>query len=273
MVLSASNGWLSMNAGYSFQGDTDHWPGEVLVNGQAALIMNREGLPKIRVDTGSHEISGHFQWTRLPEYILIPPHTGLVSLVLKDESIAFPNLDSNSRLWLQASREQTEKVEDRLTMQCFRLIDDSIPAQMVTLLKLDITGAAREMVLGTIFAPGKIVPLSLSGDLPARLEPDGRMRVQVRPGQWTMKITSRQIGPLTTYTWERPDDTSWPSEEIISFLAHPDLRSVEIEGVSPIVIPSSPPCLRMAHLSRLPHAEQGNHAAQGDTPRRRSASS
>ncbi len=60
------------------------------------------------------------------------------------------------------------------------------------------------------------------------------MRVQVRPGQWTIKITSRQIGPLTTYSWQLPDDTSWPSEEIVSFLAHPDLRSVEIEGVSPI---------------------------------------
>lgn len=212
-------------------GDTDHWPVAVQVNGQAALVMNREGLPKIRVDTGSHEITGHFQWARLPEYILIPPHTGLVSLVLNEQSVTFPDFDSNSRLWLQASREKTEKTEDRLTLQCYRLIDDAIPAQMVTLLKLDITGAAREMVLGPIFAPGKIVPLSLSGDLPARLEPDGTMRVQVRPGQWTMKVTSRQIGPLTTYSRERPDDTSWPSEEIISFQAHPDLRTVEIGGV------------------------------------------
>lgn len=215
-------------------GDTEHWPVDVRVNGQAALVMDREGVPKIRVESGSHEITGRFQWSRPPEYLVIPPHTGLVSLVLQERPIDFPNLDSNSRLWLQASREQTEKTEDTLTMQCFRLIDDTIPAQMVTLIKLDIGGTAREMVLGPIFAPGQIIPLSLSSDLPARLEPDGRMRLQVRPGQWSIKITTRQIGPLTTYTWQRPDDASWPSEEIISFQAHPDLRTVEIEGVSPI---------------------------------------
>ncbi len=56
-------------------GDTDHWPVQVQVDGQAALVMNRAGVPKIRVDSGSHEISGRFQWSRLPEYIVIPPRS------------------------------------------------------------------------------------------------------------------------------------------------------------------------------------------------------
>lgn len=215
-------------------GDAEHWPVDVQVNGQSALVMNREGAPQIRVSGGSYEITGRFQWSRLPEYLTIPPHTGLVSLIVKEQSIDFPNLDRNSRLWLQASRQQAEKIDDSLTLQTFRLLEDSIPAQMVALLKLDIGGTSREVLLGPLFHPGQTIPLSLTSDLPARLEPDGRIRVQVRPGQWTIKIKTRQLGPLATYQWTRPDDKFWPPEEIISFQAHPDLRTVEISGVAPI---------------------------------------
>ena len=215
-------------------GDTEHWPVDVRVNGQAALVMNREGAPQIRVTGGSYAITGHFQWSRLPEYLTIPPRTGVVSLVLQDQPIDFPNLDSDSRLWLQASRQQAEKIEDSLTLQSFRLLEDSIPAQMMTLLKLDIGGAAREVLLGPLFTPGQIIPLALTSDLPARLEPDGRLRLQVRPGQWTIKINTRQVGPLATYQWTRPDDKFWPAEEILSFQAHPDLRTVEITGIAPV---------------------------------------
>ncbi|MCX5869678.1 MAG: hypothetical protein NTY00_03370 [Deltaproteobacteria bacterium] len=213
-------------------GDTEHWPIDVKVNGQAALVMNREGLPKIRVKSGAYEITGRFQWSALPEYVTIPPHTGLVSLAVNERPIDFPNLDRNSRLWLQTSRTQTEKIENSLNLQTFRLLDDTIPAQMVTLLKLDIAGAAREMVLGPVFAPEQTIPLALNSDLPARLEQDGRIRVQVRPGQWTIKLITRQIGPLATYRWTRPDDPFWTTEEILSFQAHPDLRTVEITGLA-----------------------------------------
>lgn len=215
-------------------GDADHWPVDVRINGQAALVMNKDGAPRIKVNGGTHEISGRFQWPALPEQIPIPAHTGLVSLILKDRPIDFPNLDDNGRLWLQASREQTEKIENSLTLQTYRLLEDTIPAQMVTLLKLDVAGSAREITTGPLFAPGPIIPLSVTGDLPARLEADGRIRIQVRPGQWTIKLTTRQFGPMTTHSWVRPADPAWPAEEIVSFQAHPDLRTVEIEGVQPI---------------------------------------
>jgi hypothetical protein len=215
-------------------GDSDHWPTEVKINGQAALVMNREGAPKIRVTSGSHEISGRLQWSTFPEYLSIPAHTGIVSLILQNQVVDFPNLDNDSRLWLKASQPQTEKIENSLSLQTFRLLDDTIPARIVTVLKIDSGGAAREVVLGPVFSPGQIVPLSLTSDLPARLEPDGRLRVQVRPGQWSIRLTARQLGPLTGYQGNQPDDGFWPSEEIISFQAHSDLRAVELSGATPI---------------------------------------
>jgi len=238
-------------------GDTEHWPIDVKVNGQAALVMDREGVPKIRVQSGTYEITGHFQWSALPEYVTIPPHTGLVSLAVNEQPIDFPNLDRDSRLWLQPSRAQAEKIENSLSLQTFRLLEDTIPAQIVTLLQLDIAGAAREMVLGPVFVPGQTIPLALTSDLPARLEQDGRIRVQVRPGQWTIKLITRQIGPLTTYRWTRPDDPFWPTEEILSFQAHPDLRSVEITGLAALdpMQTSMPEEWRSFPAYRLPAGE------------------
>ena len=227
--------WLVQHARWlQLPGGRDQWPADVRVNGQPALVMDREGAPQIRITPGSHEITGRFQWSRLPEYLPLPPRSGLVSLVLQEQTIDFPNIDRDGRLWLQASQQQAEKIEDSLTLQSFRLLEDSIPAQMVTVLQIDIAGAAREVLLGPLFIPGAIIPLSLTSDLPARLEPDGRLRVQVRPGQWTLTLTSRQLGPMTTYQWNRPDDPFWPAEEILSFQAHPELRTVEITGLAPI---------------------------------------
>ncbi len=215
-------------------GDTDHWPVDVKVDGQAALVIPQKGAPGIKVGRGSHEITGHFQWTTLPESLPIPPHNGLISLELNGQPVEFPNLDGDGRLWFQAAAGQPEKMENSLTLQAFRLLDDTIPAQMTTLLKLDIAGAGREIVIGPLFAPDQTIPLSVTSGLPAKLEPDGRLRIQVRPGQWEVKVVTRFIAPLTAYQWSRPDDPFWPAEEIIAFQAHPDLRAVEIEGATAI---------------------------------------
>ncbi|KAF0189930.1 MAG: hypothetical protein FD168_228 [Desulfobulbaceae bacterium] len=215
-------------------GDTDHWPVDVKVNGQPALVMNRDGGPQIKVDRGSHEISGRFQWISLPESLPIPPHSGLISLVLNGQTVEFPNFDRDGRLWFQARQGQPEKMENSLSLQAFRLVDDAIPAQMTTLLKLDIAGTAREIVTGPLFAPDRMTPLSVTAGLPVKLEADGRLRIQVRPGQWEVTVISRFIGPLNSYQWTRPDDPFWPAEEILAFQAHPDLRSVEISGISAI---------------------------------------
>lgn len=215
-------------------GDTDHWPADVKVNGQPALVMNMNGTPKIRVDAGSHDITGRLPWTALPEYLPIPPHSGLVSLTVNGQPVDIPHFDEEGRLWFQAATDHPEKMENSLTLQAFRLLDDAIPAQMTTLLKLDIAGAGREIVTGPLFAPDQAIPLSVTSGLPAKLEPDGRLRIQVRPGQWEITVVTRFIAPLTSYQWSRPDDPFWPAEEIVAFRAHPDLRAVEIEGPASI---------------------------------------
>ncbi len=229
-------------------GDIEHWPTAVKIDGHDALVMSRSGFPAIKLvakgNSGSHTITGSFVWSTLPESLHIPAHSGLVALTVNEKAIDFPRFDTGEAitpgnegqqagtLWLQASsQQQAEKIENSLSLQVFRLLDDTIPAQMVTMLRLDSAGTAREVMLGPLFDPVQHTPLSLIGDLPARVEADGRMRVQVRPGQWSIRLTTRLNAPLSEYGWNRPADPFWPEEEILSFRAQPDLRAVEISGL------------------------------------------
>src|SRR6185503_20383203 len=88
---------------------------------------------------------------------------------------------------------------------------------------------AREMLLGRAL-PDHFIPLSLDGPLPARLEPDGRLRAQVRPGTWTLELTARSVSALESV--RRPD--SGVAEEVWSFEPVDRLRASAIEGPSSI---------------------------------------
>lgn len=223
-----SERWLQL------PGADPHWPTAVKMDGQAASIITRQGTASVRVKPGRHQISGNFAWPAIPVALAVPAHTGLIDLTLRGKRVTTPNLDGSGRLWLQGASGGEEKRENRLTLQVFRLIDDQIPTRLVTNLELDVAGTAREIVLGPIFPTTTFSPVELQSQLPARLEAEGRLRVQVRPGRWHLTITARHHTPLTELAFSKPPDGFWPDEQIWSFAAQSNLRTVEIEGVSAI---------------------------------------
>ena len=130
--------------------------------------------------------------------------------------------------------QQEEKIENRLKIESFRRIDDSIPAQVLLYFTLDASGSARELTLGPLYPPEKFTPMSLESPLPARLDQDARMRVRLRPGRYSVRLTLRHAGPLQELSFLPPDDGFWPRQEIWSFRPKPELRLVEIGGVPSI---------------------------------------
>jgi len=75
--------------------------------------------------------------------------------------------------------------------------------------------------------------MSLSSPLPARLEADGQLRLQVRPGSWTLTLHTRQIGAVNQLKLISSSG-QWVDREMWVFEARNDLRLVEIQGVSAI---------------------------------------
>src|SRR5882724_7975590 len=226
--------WLVQRAGWvPLPGDAARAPLDVRADGKPAAVTVRGGVPSVRLERGAHTVSGVFEWDSLPELLSIPVETGLVGLALNGKPVAFPNRDPQGQLWLQR-RAVASTEESRLDVVVHRRVIDDIPLQLVTRIELKVAGPGREMLLGRALPDG-FVPLSLTSALPSRLEPDGHLRVQVRPGTWVLELAARHEGPASALALAASEGP-WGAEEVWVFDACPDLRLASVEGV-PVVDP------------------------------------
>lgn len=207
------------------------WPQSVTVDGAAAVVIDRDGVPQVWLEPGEHRVAGQFTWDHLPEMMPIPSSTGLVALSVRGDAVPFPNRDGDGRLWLQRKEEATDE-SDRVGVIVHRLVDDDVPLLLDTRIDLEVSGKGREVTLGPVL-PAGFVPMQLESPLPARLELDGRLRVQVRPGAWSLRVQARYDGPAAALRAPEPPEP-WASNEIWVFQAHPDLRLVTIEDADAV---------------------------------------
>ncbi len=217
-------------------GDFQRWPVGLTVNGAAAPVVESGGEPVLRVAPGRHRVAGRFEWPRLPESLPVPATIGLVELSLEGVSVAIPRRQADGLLWLRA-RQDAEAGAESLRLQVFRRIADGVPPFVETRLDIEASGRAREVQLPQALLPGS-VPVSVSGDLPARLEPDGSLRVQVRGGRFAVTLVGRLDGsPKSLSPPTREAGGVWPSTEVWVFAADEPLRQLDLAG-APAIDPS-----------------------------------
>ncbi|PPK68737.1 hypothetical protein B0F88_111145 [Methylobacter tundripaludum] len=227
----------------SLPGDKTHWPLNVTVNNKTALVMDKDGTPSIKLTAGlQHQIKGEFLWTGIPDNLKIPDDTGLIDLRINGATIPTPTI-KDGQLWLKESEiglKKPENLQNNLDIQVFRKITDDVPAEVLTRLVLEVSGEQREVKLPRP-VPDGFIPLSLQSPLPARLEPDGQLLIQLRPGHWQIDILARnsqELNALPLALVPKPElgneQLQWPESEIWSFDARPQLRVVEIEQLSAI---------------------------------------
>ncbi len=219
--------WVHHEADVPLPGDTRRWPQDVRVDGRPAPLTAVRGRPSLRLGPGLHRVSGRFYWDAPPELLQVPPDTGIVELTLAGSRIEFPNRDAEGRLWLQ-QREEPAQGGERLELEVNRRIADEVPLELETRIELQVAGRGREVLLGRALPDG-FAPLSLASPLPARLDPDGRLRVQVRPGRWPLSLTARHQGPVESIALPEPGG-AWDESEVWVFDARPQLRLVDVEG-------------------------------------------
>lgn len=215
-------GWVTL------PGDARALPREVADGGRAVPVLMHDGHPALWAAAGEHRIEGRFAWTALPESLRVPPAAGLVDLSINGRSLPHAPRDAREHIWLDRSAPSADDQAEHLSLRVFRLIDDDLPLQVQTRVQIDAGGEVREELIGPVLLPG-LVALGLDGDLPARLEPDGRLRVQLRPGVWTITLTARSAGPLSAVAAPAAAE-GWPGQEIWSLRMRPELRVVEASG-------------------------------------------
>lgn len=225
-------------------GDDTQWPLSVTSNGNDVLVESYNDQPVVRLPKGQHTLSGKFKWSKLPKSLYIPSSSGLVDLTVNSKLIERPVFNSEGQLWLLQS--DNEKVtEDNLDMQVFRLIIDGHPVQVETLIKLRVSGKQRNANLGSVLLES-FIATSINSDLPARLEGDDQFQVQLRPGEWEIKIRGRAPDDIQQFTIPELNEP-WPEQEVWVFQSNNNMRQVQVTGGTSID----------PNQTRLPNAWKG----------------
>ena len=213
-------GWIAL------PGDAHDWPQQVRVDGQLQPVLVHREQPSVWLGDGRHRLDGAFAWSARPSTLALPPTIALVDLSI--DGVPVERIERDDGRLTLGEAAAAARAADALSLRVYRRLADGLPPTLETRLQLDVAGTAREQRLGPAL-PAGFVATALSGDLPARLESDGRLRVQLRPGQWTITLDARATAPLAGITW-KPPGAPWPAQEIWSYADNTDLRGTRVEG-------------------------------------------
>jgi hypothetical protein len=209
-------------------GSKQMWPGQVTLDGQSVPVLLHNGGPAVYVQAGTVTLEGSFMWGELPETLAIPAITGKIELIVNGSPVPIPFVDGRHHIWLKQPGSQAgpSGAENRLVVNIFRLIEDSVPMRVHNLIRLTVSGESRREDLPPLL-PSGVRLLSVKSPLPVKLGEDGQVSVEVKPGQWDLNI-------LTVYH-EIPSKLGPAAapfgKEIWVFKAFPHLRMVRLDGL------------------------------------------
>lgn len=217
-------------------GEGRWWPQEVLLDGKPVAVLDREGVPSVRLPAGEHRLEGQWRWSGMPESLALPKTAALLQLSLAGKPVGEPVRDEDNRVWLGRRQTEAGAEADQAQLRVYRQWQDGIPMRLQTRVHLEVSGRSRELTIARGLLP-QWVPQELVSPLPATLAPDGSLRVQARAGVWELTLLARHPGQVSALGLPaappRPDSGTPPlvaDEEVWTFAAAPQLRSVSLDG-------------------------------------------
>ena len=209
-------------------GSTEAWPQDLRDGNVPLAVVLREQRPTVQLSAGRHPLTGRIGWAEMPQDLLLPKAVGSLRVTL-DGAAVHRIPDAEGRLWLRQPV-SSAPAGDAVSLRVARQVDDQIPLRVVTHYELSVAGRPRELRLAAALLPGFVAEAIATG-LPARLNDDGSLSLQLRAGEWAIDLTGRAMTPLKALTL--PASEGAP-EETWSFVAHNELRLLNIEGVPQI---------------------------------------
>ncbi len=206
-------------------GEPGLWPQDVKAGAQALAVSEIEGRPTVWLAPGRYSVEGRLPWRSLPQDLQLPPGLGSLEASLNGQPLR-QRVDENDRLLLSPGAGAQAEGQASESVRTVRRLEDDIPARLITQFGLTVAGRSREITLPLALLPGWQAH-EIRSPLPARLQPDGSLRVQARPGQWTLELEARHMAPLTKL--ELPQGGA-SAEEVWSFAARNELRVVSLSG-------------------------------------------
>ena len=207
-------------------GDARYWPQQVSADGKPVAVLQHGNAPALQLEPGEYALRGMLPWSTRPARLRVPESIGLVTLTLDGNAVT--RIERHDDQLTLGEAAAAQRAADALSVRVYRRLADGMPPQLETRLQINVTGSAREVLLGPALPVG-FVAVSLEGDLPARLESDGRLRIQLRPGEWEMTLGARGTEVLSRIALHLPAEP-WPRQEIWSYADDPALRGTRVQG-------------------------------------------
>ena len=212
-------------------GSLDVWPLGVKANGLPVAVVEHDNKPSVHLIMGVFHVIGGYQWSEMPERIVIPKEIGVLSLNVEGKNVDAATWDSEGFLWLKRDRaEATDK--DFLGIKIYRMIEDGIPMWLHTQVELSVAGKSREEDLRFVLPEGWQLA-AVDSPLPVVIDENGHMKAQVRAGKWVIHLDAFHLTPADEFRFAA-NAPPVVKEELVAFKAAPDFRMVEVQDVPSI---------------------------------------
>ncbi len=216
-------------------GSSDVWPQDVQAGGRPIVVVERDGVPSVRVVAGDTRLEGRYRWTELPQNLRIPASLGILALSRDGKVVENPAWDAQGLLWLR--RDGTTETTERnfLGVKLFSVLEDGIPLWWRQEVELTVAGKSREEDLGTLLPEGWKLA-AIQSPIPVSVDDSGHAKAQVRAGTWTFRLDAFRLDNPREIQFAR--GTRKPvADELVAFRARPDFRVMEFVG-PPAIDPS-----------------------------------
>lgn len=212
-------------------GGLEYWPTEVTANGKALVVTEHGGGPALKLLAGTYEILGKWRWKSIPQKLRIPRSIGWVELRLRGENVPTPTWDAQSDLWFNRATLDAEQ-KDQYSFQVYRLFEDGAPIWLRTSIEVTATGKSREEDFGFVLPQGWQLSY-VTSSIPVAIDETGRLKAQVRAGNWTIQLDAFRTEDVKELSYASGNSPA-KSSELIALRSAPNLRSIELQGVTPV---------------------------------------
>ncbi|NLD93826.1 MAG: hypothetical protein GX639_14310 [Fibrobacter sp.] len=216
-------------------GDATYWPLDTKANGKAVpVVRNNDSRPSIFLEKGQWTVTGRLRWDSRPLSLKIPADAAIVNVTAENNKKIETEIDSGGMLRFRGvgSVLKDSITTDNVDVRVFRKLKDGCPMYLHTVVTLSVSGKDRETQLGRLL-PENAAIVYLHSSLPASIEKNGNVRVQLKSGTWNIEMMCRFTCDTKIFGMDKKTD-NWPSQEIWSFEADPGVRVVSVKGANTI---------------------------------------
>lgn len=201
-------------------------PIAVLEHDSAPAVRLVPGGNRVGGQPGRHRLTGSFRWNQMPQRLRIPPEIGVLTLTLLGQPVPNPAWDGDGQLWLKRDGAAGTDEKNYLATKVYSLVEDGIPIWLRQEVELTVSGKSREENLGAVVPEGWHLS-SVVSPIPVAVDDQGRVKAQVRPGKWTIRLVSFRSDNPTSWQYPAGVAAATP-DQWVGFASRPELRVVEV---------------------------------------------